>query len=476
MYAETIKTCGENLLNIINDILDFSKIESGKMELEHNDFDLRASVEEVLDLFAGKAAQSGLDLVYQIQYNVPSQIVGDNLRLKQILINLVGNAIKFTQHGEVFVNIQLEKTLDNGEVELSFAIRDTGIGIPEDKLHTLFKAFSQVDSSTTRKYGGTGLGLVISSKLVQMMGGKMYVESVAGQGSTFTFTIRTTTSAQSLRTYVHNNLSTLEQKRVLVVDDNATNLNILKTQLEQWKMIPVLANCGEQALKILSKDANFNLVLSDMHMPLMDGVQLATKIKQMDADLSIILLSSAGNETCKNYPHLFSSVITKPIKQHVLCKHLLDELRNKNKPNYNQNITYKAADDLAQKYPLKILIAEDNITNQFVSIKILNKLGYHPETADNGRIVLQMAKEKAYDIIFMDVLMPEIDGLEATRIIREQFKTQPVIIAITANAMQGDREICLDAGMDDYISKPLNVESVTKMLKKWGEVIQNKVV
>ena len=475
MYADTIKVCGENLLNIINDILDFSKIESGKMDLEHSDFDLRACVEEVLDLFARKAAQAGLDLVYQMQYNVPSQIVGDSLRLKQILINLVANAIKFTHEGEIFVNVQLTKTFNNGDIELSFAVRDTGIGIPQDKLHTLFKAFSQVDSSTTRKYGGTGLGLVISAKLVQLMGGKITVESVAGQGSTFTFTIRTTASAQSLRTYVYSNISTLEQKRILVVDDNATNLNILKTQLEQWKMIPVLANSGEQALQVLYDDTNFDLVLSDMHMPRMDGVELATKIKQTHPNLSIILLSSAGSETCKNYPHLFSSVITKPIKQHVLCKHLLGELRQKNKPNVAQSLMPQAPDSIAAKYPLKILIAEDNITNQFVSIKILNKLGYCPETADNGYTALQMARAKEYDIIFMDVGMPQIDGLEVTRIIRKEFKSQPVIVAITANALQGDKEICLAAGMDDYLSKPLHFESMVKILEKWAKAIQNKV-
>ncbi len=476
-YAETIKNCGENLLNIINDILDFSKIESGKMELEQVDFDLRTCIEDVLDVFAGKASQVGLDLVYQIDYNVPSQIVGDSLRLKQILMNLVGNAIKFTKRGEIFVNVQLVKTLENGEVELSFAVRDTGIGIPEDKTNALFKAFSQVDSSTTRKYGGTGLGLVICAKLVELMSGHIKVESVAGQGSTFTFTIKTNPSAQSLRTYVHNNLATLEYKRVLVIDDNATNLNILKTQLEQWKMIPVLAGSGTQALQILSQKTNFDLVLSDMQMPHMDGIELAWQIKQYYPNLPIVLLSSAGDEGHKLYPALFASIITKPIKQHVLCKHLLEQIRQKSKVIIEeQNGMIKLPGNLSQKYPLKILLTEDNVTNQFVSVKILNKLGYHPDVTDNGYKAIEMAKEKQYDVILMDVRMPEIDGLETTGILREELSEQPVIIAVTANAMQGDEQECLQAGMDDYISKPIKLDEIANMLEKWAIKKQEKIM
>ena len=332
LFADTIKSCGENLLNIINDILDFSKIESGKMELEYTDFDLRNSIEEVLDVFALKAAQNGIDLVYQIAPAIPSQIMGDCLRLKQIMMNLVGNAIKFTHRGEIFVNVQLIKIFDNGEMQLSIAVKDTGIGIPDDKLHTLFKAFSQVDSSTTRKYGGTGLGLVICAKLIELMGGRITVESVAGEGSTFTFTICTRPSAQSLRTYVNHNLVALENKRVLVVDDNLTNLSILQSQLEQWKMIPVLAGSGKAALENLIHSGIYDLVLSDMQMPGMDGVELAHSIRKLCPHLPIILLTSAGNEAGKTHSDLFASVIIKPIKQQVLCNHILQQVRQIQKP------------------------------------------------------------------------------------------------------------------------------------------------
>ncbi|HXL55242.1 MAG TPA: ATP-binding protein, partial [Chitinophagaceae bacterium] len=289
-YTETIKNCGENLLNIINDILDFSKIESGKMELEYTDFDLRNCIEEVLDVFAMKAAQSGLDLVYQIETKIPAQIMGDSLRLKQIMMNLVGNALKFTNHGEIFINVQLDRVIEDGQLELSFAIRDTGIGIPAHKMDTLFKAFSQVDSSTTRKYGGTGLGLVICAKLAELMGGSIKVESEPGRGSTFTFSICTKASAQSSRNYVNQNLLPLQHKRVLVIDDNLTNLSILKIQLEQWRMIPVLAESGKKAIEILTQDGIFDLVLSDMQMPEMDGIELAQGIKKVYPNLPIILL------------------------------------------------------------------------------------------------------------------------------------------------------------------------------------------
>ena len=514
IYAETIKNCGESLLNIINDILDFSKIESGKMELEHTDFDLRNCIEEVLDVFAMKAAQTGLDLVYQIETNVPSQIVGDSLRLKQIMLNLVGNAIKFTSVGEIFINVRLEKMLENGEMHLAFAIRDSGIGIPADKLDTLFKAFSQVDSSTTRKYGGTGLGLVICAKLAELMGGVITVESVPNLGSTFTFTIKTKASAQPARNYVNQNLVLMQRKRVLVVDDNFTNLNILKTQLEQWRMIPVLAESGKKAIEILAQNERFDFILSDMQMPEMDGVELAHRIKQMHPELPILLLTSAGNESCKANPGLFAAVIIKPIKQQVLCKYILQQLRNQ-KPTDEMYIAQPAVcigeikpatsvvneasrttsavkntqlviqtqaiqttmpetqNKAVEKDMFKILLTEDNVTNQFVAIKILNKLGYRADIANNGLEAVKMAAAKHYDIIFMDVRMPDMDGLEATRKIRKQLSIQPVIIAMTANAIQGDKEECLDAGMDDYISKPIKVEDVTKMLSKWSTTICN---
>lgn len=492
-YAETIKNCGESLLNIINDILDFSKIESGRMELESTDFDLRNSIEEVLDLFAYKASIAGIDLVYQVAYNIPSQIKGDSLRLKQILINLVGNAVKFTHKGEVFINVTLfGKNVSADGLEILFEVKDSGIGIPSDKLSTLFKPFSQVDSSNTRKYGGTGLGLVISAKLVGLMGGRIWVDTIEGRGSTFSFTILTKASTEPVKNYINNNPSLIENKKVLVVDDNLTNLSILKIQLEQWKMIPVLANSARKALQVLKTLPEFDLVLTDMDMPETSGVELAEHIKKSFPNLPIILLSSAGNESSRLYSHIFSSIITKPIKQNLLYQHILGEFRNSNNlkeisrtnefrngglaNSINKEIEkteHKLGEKLAHQLPLRILLAEDNVTNQLVATKMLNKLGYEPEIADDGAKALDMAEKVRYDIILMDVRMPEMDGLEVTAALRN-LKKDSVIIAMTANAMEGDRDTCIEAGMNDYISKPINIDHLVAVLKKWGSVINKK--
>ncbi|MES2732261.1 MAG: response regulator [Bacteroidota bacterium] len=476
-YTETIRSCGESLLTVINDILDFSKIESGKMELEEQNFDLRTCIEEVLDVFANKASQLGLDLIYQIDYNVPAQVIGDGLRLRQILLNLVSNAIKFTPQGEIFVGVHLRKTAANQELELGFEVRDTGIGIPEDKLDRLFKAFSQVDSSTTRKYGGTGLGLVICEKLIGLMGGSIEVKSQVGEGTTFCFTIQTRISTEVLRTYVHNNTAGLEGKRILVIDDNATNRHILQCQLEQWQLVPVMAESGPQALALLSKCEAFDLVITDMQMPGMDGIQLAQSIRKTHATLPIILLSSMGQERKGNNPDLFCSVLTKPVKQHILCNHILTELKQQGKAAIEESVgNQKLSEDFALQFPLRILIAEDNLVNQKLAERILNKLGYKPVVANNGKLAVEALQQQDYELVLMDVQMPEMDGLEATQFIRQQLKVQPIIIAMTANAMQGDREECLQAGMDDYLSKPIKLEELVKVLEKWALQVQNKQV
>ncbi len=467
-YTETIQNCGEGLLAVINDILDFSKIESGKLELENKDFDLRGCIEDVLDLFGGKAAQAGLDLVYQLDYNVPPQIVGDSLRLRQVLINLVGNAIKFTHHGEVFVGVHLLE-MNNVECTLGFEVRDTGIGIPEDKVARLFRAFSQVDSSTTRKYGGTGLGLVISEKLVGLMGGSISVESRQGRGTTFSFVMKTRIGVEAIQTYVTSNMMGLEGKKVLVVDDNSTNRTILKSQLEQWKLVPVLASSGKEAIGILSQVSGFELILTDMQMPEMDGIQLARIIKQTNPLLPIILLSSIGDERARNHSALFSSVLTKPVKQNALRQHILNLLRKQGKPLLQETPAKQLLNtDFSKQHSLRILIAEDNAVNQKLTERVLHKLGYKPEIAGNGVEALQAVKLKSFDMILMDVQMPEMDGLEATRQIRLHTGDQVAIIAMTANAMQGDREECMQAGMDDYISKPVKLEVLVDMLEKWA--------
>jgi signal transduction histidine kinase/ligand-binding sensor domain-containing protein/CheY-like chemotaxis protein len=305
-YTETIINCGDSLMNVINDILDFSKIESGKMDIEEEDFDLRQSIEEIMDMFSQKASQQGLDLIYQIDFNVPRYVIGDSLRLKQVIINLINNAIKFTSKGEVFIKAFLSKTPANGELEIAFSVKDTGIGIPDDKLSGLFKAFSQVDSSTTRKYGGTGLGLIISERLIKLMDGHLWVESHVGEGSTFNFTIKAKTSNKTAEAnLLLPGIANLKGKKVLIVDDNKTNLIILKSQLEYWKLVPVTCTSAQKALEILAADKNFSLVISDMEMPGMNGVAFARAIKNMPDPLPVIILSSIGDTSRKDYPGLF---------------------------------------------------------------------------------------------------------------------------------------------------------------------------
>lgn len=476
-YTDTIRSSGEALLTVINDILDFSKIESGNLELDNHGFDLRQCIEEVMDVFSAKASQKGLDLVYQIDYQIPAQIVGDSHRLRQILLNLISNAMKFTHQGEIFVSVDLLK-MDDKKLDLAFHVKDTGIGIPKDKLSRLFKAFSQVDSSTTRKYGGTGLGLVISERLVQLMEGMIAVESQSGVGTTFTFTIRAGISNASFRQYVHFNTTGNEGKRVLVIDDNTTNLTILKGQLEQWMLTPVLASSGKQALEILDAPERFDLVITDMQMPDMDGLQLSQRIKTKAA-LPIILLSSIGDETKRKHPELFSAVLNKPVKQQQLSRVVQAALRPETTLPVMTEESGKRmlSKEFAEKYPLRILLAEDNIVNQKLTIRVLNKLGYKDvEVAQNGLEAIEKFNEQFYEVILMDVQMPEMDGLEATRLIRLKQYQQPVIVSMTANAMQEDKEMCIQAGMDGYISKPINLDELVDALMKAFESYKPKAI
>jgi signal transduction histidine kinase/DNA-binding response OmpR family regulator len=470
-YTDTIRSSGEALLTVINDILDFSKIESGNLELDNHPFDLRQCMEEVMDVFAAKASQKGLDLVYQIDYQIPAQMVGDSHRLRQILLNLISNAMKFTHQGEIFVSVELRKN-DDSKLELAFHVKDTGIGIPQDKLSRLFKAFSQVDSSTTRKYGGTGLGLVISERLVQLMGGSISVESQPGVGTIFTFTITTGISHTSLRQYVYFNTAGNEGKKVLIIDDNATNLTILKNQLEQWKLIPLLASSATEALKILSQSDRIDLVITDMQMPDVDGLQLSQQIKSKYS-IPIILLSSIGDENRRKYHELFSAMLNKPVKQQQLLRVVQAALRSDTTTDsLTEDSKQKQAlsHEFAEKYPLNILLAEDNIVNQRLTIRVLNKLGYNDiQIAQTGLEAIEKFNEKFYEVILMDVQMPEMDGLEATRLIRTKQYQQPVIISMTANAMQDDKDKCLAAGMDYYVSKPIDVAQLVEALMKASE-------
>jgi len=468
MFADVIANCGEALINVINDVLDFSKIESGNMELESEDFNLRKCIEDVLDIFAIKSAELQLDLVYHIEEDVPSQIVGDQLRLRQVLINLVGNSMKFTEQGEVFVAVSVGDILQNGQFELKFAVRDTGIGIAADKLDNLFNAFSQVDSSTTRKYGGTGLGLAISEKLVKLMGGEINVESEQDRGSTFSFMVRTQIGTKLLSPYTNYSMAEHAGKKVMIVDDNATNLTILNKQLGYWNLQPISASSAKQALSMLSLDPEIDLVITDMHMPGMDGVMLAKLMKQRYPFIPVLLLCSIGEEFEESQRGLFYSVMTKPLRQHVLSKQLSNVLQtSKHLEIEEQVFPKKMSADFSTNYPCVLLVAEDKLINQLVIVNILDRLGYKPDLVRNGEEAVAAVNKKDYDIVLMDMQMPVMDGLVATRLIRKKQLKQPVIIALTANTLKGDEQDCLDAGMDDYIGKPIRLEDLMDKLEKW---------
>jgi signal transduction histidine kinase/CheY-like chemotaxis protein/ligand-binding sensor domain-containing protein len=475
-YSQTILHSGEALLHVINDILDFSKIESGKMELDPHVFNLTTCVEEVLDLFAGKAAESGLDLMYQVDHQLPAQLIGDSMRLRQVLINLMGNAMKFTHRGDIFLDVSLKNLLNDGEMEIGFEVKDTGIGIPADKLSKLFEAFSQVDSSTTRKYGGTGLGLVICERLIELMGGNITVSSITGVGTTFNFTIKCKLNKEQKQQFEPTNIAEIKGARVLVVDDNPTNRRTLQLQLEYWKLNAVVASSGHEALSILNGKPDFDLVITDMHMPEMDGLTLSTAIKEKHKNLPIILLSSIGDETKRQYPELLAAVLTKPVKQQHLSRVIVTELlRLPQQADQDRKPANLLNKDFAALHALKIMVAEDNPINQKMILRVLDKLGYHPALATNGLDVINMLNEQYYDVILMDVQMPEMDGLEATRHIRQHHLRQPVILAMTANAMVEDREICLKAGMNDYIAKPIKLEALVNMLKETFHLKSNTV-
>ncbi len=467
MYTDSIASCGESLLNVINDILDYSKIESGALEIEAVEFDLRTCIEDVLEMFGARAASAALELIYQITGNVPHHIIGDQLRLRQILTNLVGNAMKFTPSGEIFVGVRTLESNSNDTLTLEFSVRDTGIGIPVDKQDKLFKSFSQVDSSTTRKYGGTGLGLAISENLAKLMGGKIWVNSEPGKGSTFFFTIQCRKGESN---FIASYNCTMKEKagaRVLIVDDNHTNRTILKNQLSLWKLVPVVAAAGSEALQILSDDPQFDLILTDMQMPEMDGIELTRRFNEDYPQIPVVLLSSAGEDLDKEAKSLFQAVLNKPVKQKLLGNTILSALGARSQPGDVVTNPKKLSSDFATKHPMSIMIAEDNVFNQQLLIQILQKLGYDADLAGNGVEALQKFQAKHYDLILMDMQMPEMGGPEATRWMREKQVKQPIIIALTANTMQGDKEECLKSGMDDYLSKPLKLEDLVSKLEQW---------
>ncbi len=478
-FTETIRQSGEALLTIINDILDFSKIEADRLELESQAFDLRECIESSLDLLAPSAAEKGLDLAYLVALDTPEAVVGDVTRLRQILVNLLSNAVKFTEQGEVVLSVSSERLsspaadVDRDMHLLRFAIRDTGIGIPEDRRDRLFRSFSQVDASTTRRYGGTGLGLAISRRLSEMMGGSMWLESELGQGSTFHFTIEAPAAPAPARAYLDEVQPALQGKRVLIVDDNATNRRILTHQVRRWQMHPQATASPLEALDWLGDGAAFDVGILDMQMPEMDGLALARAIRKLPApaaSLPLVMLTSLGRGEVKETMDEFAAFLTKPIKPSSLFDALVSmftgqPVRVGRRPAKDGQ-RFDAA--IGEQWPLRILLAEDNATNQKLALRILARLGYQADLAANGLEALKALERQVYDVVLMDVQMPEMDGLEATRRLRRELtgERQPRVIAMTANAMQGDREMCLAAGMDDYVSKPIRIEELIEALSK----------
>jgi signal transduction histidine kinase/CheY-like chemotaxis protein/sensor domain CHASE-containing protein len=479
-YIEIIETSGDNLLNIINEILDFSKIESGHMELENNAFDIRRCIEDVLDLSAPKALEKHLEIMYLIDPDVSRFIIGDGFRLRQILVNLIGNSIKFTQSGEIYIHLGVANKTGES-VTLEFSIKDTGIGIPQNKLATIFTPFTQADATTTRKYGGTGLGLAITSNLIKLMKGKIWVESIEGQGSDFRFTIKTQyTTALNEAESEDNSLKILPGKSVLIVDDNPTNRKILQIQCEFWGMKSVTAESGKVALELLSAGNTFDIGILDMQMPEMDGIMLAREMrKTLNKNvLPLIMLTSIGYNFQKDEMHnLFAYYVNKPIKHSQLSEILSKAL---SPAPLNTSNSLSADSDLgylAKKYPFEILVAEDNVINQKMIKNVLKLFGYTADIVANGLEVIEALKRQRYELILMDIQMPEMDGYEATRIIVNHLKEErPLIIAMTANAMKSDKDKCMEVGMDDYITKPLKVADLKNVFEYWGEKHKSNTV
>ncbi|MGH9862431.1 MAG: response regulator, partial [Candidatus Acidiferrales bacterium] len=468
-YLTAARESAHSLLTIINDILDFSKIEARKLELDPIDFNLRYTLEETIKMVALPAHQKGLELACHLPPDIPTALVGDPGRLRQILLNLLGNAIKFTQRGEVVLRVEPESQNDD-EIVLHFAVADTGIGIPPERQQLIFEAFAQADSSTTRRFGGTGLGLAIASRLVELMGGRIWVESTTGRGSTFHFTARLGRAHAAATKEQPVNPDTLRGLSVLVVDDNATNRRILEEMLLRWGMRPTLAEGGPAALAALQRAKEsqqpFPLVLLDVNMPEMDGFMLAERIKQ-DPDYraaTIMMLSSSGQRgdaaRCRELG--VAAYLVKPVRQAELFEAIVRVLQEAPCPGEPPPLLTRHTLGESRRR-LRVLVAEDNLVNQKVVTRLLEKRGHTVQVAANGRQALAAVEQDAFDVVIMDIQMPEMDGLEATAAIRKREKRTGAhlrVVALTAHARKEDQDRCLAAGMDAYLAKPVKPEQL----------------
>jgi signal transduction histidine kinase/HPt (histidine-containing phosphotransfer) domain-containing protein len=484
-YLDTIHGSSESLLNIINDILDFSKIEAGKMEFERRPFDLRTCIEDSLDLLAPRALEKKLGLGYEADDAIPALVEGDAQRLRQVLVNLLGNAVKFTERGEVFLKVEklpAANALENPALlHLHFSVRDTGIGIKAEQLARLFKAFAQADVSIARKYGGSGLGLAISRRLIELMSGRMWAESIPGQGSTFHFTLNLQTAPEAKPPAHAARQTRLADLKILILDDNIANRDALAAQCRRWGMLPQPVENSAQAMALLQQGEAFDLMLINSQLSGVNGIAIAAEIQKIPAAtmLPMVLLMPMGKKTGADEAHImFAHTVSKPVKPAQLAAALERALLSP-KIAAPKPIETKPGEMLAAKLPLRILVVDDNEINQKVAVRILQQLGYQAELADNGLAALDSLERKPFDFIFMDLMMPEMDGLEATQILRKRqltgehkhYPSPIIIVAMTANAMQGDREKCIAAGMDDYLSKPVRPKDVRGMIEKWGAKI-----
>jgi CheY-like chemotaxis protein len=467
---ETIRNCGESLIAVINDILlgdvlAHAKVESGA-ELEESEFDLRNAIEETFDVFTHQISQKDLELVYQVDPRIPSQLISDSTRVKQVLMNLVDNAIRFTKHGEIVVRVWIIAEGANGVLDLGFEVQDSGVGISSDDLKFLTHTISQPDAQRA------GVGLFLCSRLVHRMEGDLKIDSQLNEGTTVRFNIHVKANASTQPVYPE--MAGIKGKKVLIIEDNTALRSILREELLNWQLVPFVAESGREALEILSEKSGIDLVLAEMQMPVMDGLELSKAINERYPKLPIILMTKANDEASRQYSGILSSTVCKPLRYGVLIQHIFSVLHHKDETHEqnNSHVKQKLSTDFAVKNPLRILVAEDNPVNLKLAMKVLGKLGYTPDKAENGKVVLEEVSKKNYDLILMDVQMPEMDGLEATRMIRLCLSKQPVVVAMTANTLEDGREECLHAGMDDYISKPMNIEELVITLEKWARQVE----
>jgi PAS domain S-box-containing protein len=481
-FTDIIRTSGDSLLSIINDILDFSKIEAGKLEIEHQPFNLRDCLESSIDLVSTQASQKGLELGCMITDLIPVAITGDVSRLRQCLVNLLNNAVKFTDSGEVVLSVNSRRIdgdkdpSDSDQYEFHFEVKDTGIGISKDVLPNLFESFSQADTSTTRRFGGTGLGLAISKRLCEMMGGEMWVESEMGVGSNFHFTIKAPAADITIPLYQQEDHPDLRNRHLLIVDDNPTNRRILTLQVKSWGMTSQDTSDPFEALEWVRQNYPFDMVILDMQMPKMDGLELAVKIQKIRGieTLPLVMLSSMGQWESKHSNVELSAYLTKPVKASQLFDTLISVFSKEDRGRRVKIASGEVLFDpeMGRRHPLKILLAEDNINNRKLALRLLERLGYRADVAANGLEVLESLRRQAYDVVLMDLQMPEMDGLEATLAINREWPKEhrPRIIAMTASVMIEDRNACEAAGMDDFVGKPIRVPDLVRALSSSSRI------